>query len=115
MSMLALICGTTLRAGADFERDRRHCHLAAGLLSLGTETRPQLLECRNVSAVVLGDMWNRVPCFGQMLSGLPPDAAHGNALDLAPLREIGKVRLGKVTGAWCCQRRRASLCDYIIR
>src|SRR4029077_2079977 len=87
--------------GADFECDCRDGHLAARFFGLGSETGAQLLEFGDVSTVVLGHMRNRVPGFGHMLRGLPPNAAHRYTFDLAPLREIRKVRLGEVTGAWC--------------
>ena len=91
------------RRGADFQCDRGDRHLAAGFFGLGSEARAQLLEFGDVGAVVLGDVRDRVPGFGQMLGSLAANSAHGDALDLAPLREIGKLRLGEVSGArWRC-------------
>ena len=79
------------RRGADFQRDRGDRHLAAGFFGLGSEARAQLLEFGDVGAVVLRDVRNRVPGFGEMLGGFAANSAHGDALDLAPLGEIGKL------------------------
>ena len=92
--MLALNCGKNFQGGsADFQRDGRHRHLAAGFLGFGRETSTQLLEFGDVGFVLLGDMGNRGPGFPKMLGRLAPHPAHGDALDFAQLGEIGKRRL----------------------
>ena len=50
----------------------------------------QLLERGDVGLVVLGDVRDDVPGVAEMLGGLAADVAERLALDLAPLREIGK-------------------------
>ena len=87
------------RRGADFQRDRGDRHLAASLFGLGSETRAQLLEFGDVGAVMLRDMRNRVPRFGEMFGSFAPHAAHRNALDLAPFGKVGKLGLGEMPGA----------------
>ncbi len=87
------------RRGADFQRDGGHCHFAAGFFGLRSKPGAQLFEFGDVGAVVLGDMRNRVPGFRQMLGSFAANSAHGYAFDFAPLGEIRKLRLGKVTRA----------------
>src|SRR5271165_32629 len=85
--------------GADFQRDRGDGHFAAGFFGLRSKAGAQLFEFGNVGAVVLRDVRNRVPGFGQMLGGLAANSAHRDALDLAPLGEVGQLRLSKMSGA----------------
>ena len=87
------------RCGADFQSNRGHGHLAAGLFGLGSETRPQVLEFRDVGAVMLRDVGDRVPGFGEMFGGFAANPAHGNALDFSPLGEIGQLGCDEMSGA----------------
>src|SRR5712692_7547691 len=85
---------------AYLQRNRGDGHLATSFFGFGSETRSQLLEFRNVGAVMLCDVRNRVPCFGEMLCRLAPHSAHGNPLDLSPLAKIRQRRCGEVSGSW---------------
>src|SRR5262249_17778605 len=94
------------RRGTNFQRNRGHSHLAARFFSLRSEARPQLLEFGDVCPIVLRDVRDRVPRFGQVLRRFPANSTHGNAFNLAPLGEIGKLWLGKVAGAGSASRGR---------
>src|SRR5690242_12531762 len=48
---------------------------------------------------MLRNVRNRVPGFCQVFSSLAANSAHRNALNLAPLGEVGKVRLSEVARA----------------
>src|SRR6202041_3908178 len=97
--------------GANFQSDRGHRHFAAGFLRFGSETRAQLLAFGNVGAVLLRDVRNRVPGFGKMLGGFAANSAHGNALSLAPLGEVGKLRSREVPRSRRRLRRRDNGCQ----
>ncbi len=64
------------RRGADFQRDGSDRHLATGFFGFGGEAGSQVFEFGDVGAVVLRDVWNRVPGFGKVLGGFTANAAH---------------------------------------
>src|SRR5579863_515205 len=86
------------RRSADLECDGSNGHFTAGLFGLRGEAGTQLLEFSDICTIVLGDVWNCVPSFGEMLGSLATDAAHRDVLDLSPLAEIGELRLREVSG-----------------
>ena len=98
--MVALNCGKYFeRGGADFQSDGGDGHFSAGLFGLGGEAGAQLFKFGDVGAVVLRDVRNRVPGFGQMFGCLAAHSAHGDAFNFAPLGKIWKLRGDKVAGA----------------
>src|SRR5207248_1499035 len=86
-------------SGADFQGDSGDRHFAAGLFGFGSEARAQLFEFSNVGAIMLRDMRNRIPGFGQMLGRLAANAAHRDMFNLSPFGKIGKFGRDKMPGA----------------
>src|SRR5258708_167564 len=84
--------------GTDLQSYGSHSHLAAGLLGLGSETGAQLLEFGVVGAVVLGDVGNRVPGFGQVFRRFAANSADGDAFDFPPVGEIRQLGRNEVSG-----------------
>ena len=89
--------------GADLQRDCGYCHFPAGFFGSGCEARPQLLKLSDVGFIVLSDVRNAAPRFPQVLGRFSPDTSHRDALDVAPLREIWKRRLGHVCARHLCR------------
>src|SRR5208282_1843771 len=53
----------------------------------------------DIGAVVLRDMGNCVPRFRDMFSSLAAHSAHGHALNLSPLGEVGQLGRNEMSGA----------------
>ena len=84
MSMLALNCGKTFSAEAQtFNAMAVTVILPPASSRFGREAGAQLLQFRDVGLVLLGDVRNGGPGFPQMLGGLAPHAAHGDAFDFS--------------------------------